>query len=187
MTGFDRIYEVFNPVKSCHPVQNKNQSELGVTMKKIISFAIAFVLSIGLMGLQPASAAMLVAETGGGSGTLTAQGKGLAWVRGNGTFTVSGSGVLRFRDWGGDAQVTTNGTQRNVFKGRWNRYGGFKGTATITGTDVMIELVGVKVTLDATGTGKYVLRGQGTYTKTISGTTSSGNWVGATENLQPLP
>ena len=162
-------------------------------MKKIISFAaivsyaMAFVLSLGLMGLQPASAATAVADTGGGGGTLTAQGKGVAWVRGNGTFTVSGSGVLRFRDWGSDAQVTVDGKQRNVFKGRWNRLGGFRGTATITGTDVMIELTGVNVMLNATGTGKYALRGQGTYTKPISGTTSTGNWVGATENLQPLP
>ena len=123
-------------------------------MKKIISFAsfaIAMVLSVGLMGLQPASAnapasASVAAE---GSGTLTAQGKGVAWVRGNSTFTVSGSSVLRFRDWGSDAQVTVVGKQRNVFKGRWNRLGGFRGTATITGTDVMIELTGVNVMLNA--------------------------------------
>ncbi|NJM40112.1 MAG: hypothetical protein HC853_04770 [Anaerolineae bacterium] len=156
--------------------------------KKIFSFVslvIAFVLSFGLMGLQPASASSDVAQSGGGSGTLTAQGKGIAWVRGNGTFTVSGSGVLRFRDWGGDAQVTVDGTQRNVFKGRWNRYAGFRGMATITGTDVMIELAGVNVNLTATGTGRYVLRGQGTYTKTISGTTttSTGEWMTVTQTL----
>ena len=158
--------------------------------KKIISFvlttlslAIAFVLSLGLIGLQPASAATAVAESGGGSGTLIAQGKGVAWVRGNGAFTVSGSGVLRYRDWGGDAQVTVNGTQRNTFKGRWIRLGGYHGTATITGTNVQIELTGVNITLNATGTGKYVLRGQGSYTKTISGTTTTGNWVNVTNDL----
>jgi hypothetical protein len=154
--------------------------------KKIFSFVslvIAFVLSFGLMGLQPATATTSVAQTGSGSGTLTAQGKGVAWVRGNGTFTVSGTGVLRFRDWGGDAQVTVNGTQRNAFNGRWNRYGGFRGTATITGTDVMIELIGTNISLNATGTGNYGLRGQGTYTKTISGTTSTGNWVTVAQSL----
>jgi hypothetical protein len=154
--------------------------------KKIFSFvslAVAFVLSFGLMGLKPASATSAVTQSGGGSGTLIAQGKGVAWVRGNGTFTVSGSGALRFRDWGGDAQVTVNGTQRNVFKGRWNRYGGFRGTATITGTDVMIELIGTNISLNATGTGKYGLRGQGTYTKTISGTTSTGEWTTVTQTL----
>jgi hypothetical protein len=154
--------------------------------KKIFSFVsmvIAFVLLFGLMGLQPASASSEVAQSGGGSGALIAQGKGVAWVRGNGTFTVSGSGVLRFRDWGGDAQITIDGTQRNVFKGRWNRYSGFRGTATITGTNVMIELAGVNVNLSATGTGKYVLRGQGTYTKTISGTTSTGEWTTVTQTL----
>ena len=53
--------------------------------KKISSlFAVVAALAMGFATLAPQSA---FAESGGGAGTLTAQGKGLAWFSGSGTAT----------------------------------------------------------------------------------------------------
>jgi hypothetical protein len=102
--------------------------------------------------------------TGGGTGTLTASGDGLAAVRGKGTMTVSGNGILWIRDHKGDAQikVTGEGVRREMANG-WVRYIGFKGEATITGSKVTIALAGYDITLKAEGIGKFLLRGNGTY------------------------
>jgi hypothetical protein len=55
-------------------------------------------------------------------------------------------------------------------------YGGFTGTATITGTNVLISLSGVNIDLKASETGRYILRGRGIFTSTNS---LNHSWVGA--------
>jgi hypothetical protein len=60
-------------------------------------------------------------------------------------------------------------------------YGGFNGTARITGTNVLISLSGVNIDLKASGTGRYVLRGRGIFTATNS---LNHTWVGAERELK---
>ncbi len=137
----------------------------------LAAMAAVFALCVSVLAPTYASAQ----TTGGGTGTLTANGKGVAWFHGNGTITVSGNGVLRIRDYAKDATMdvqATNGAKR-VFGNGWIRYVGFQGTATVTGSNVYIELGGGNVTLTANGSGKYVLRGTGTY----STSTQSGMWT----------
>jgi hypothetical protein len=124
---------------------------------------------------------MANAQSGSGTGALTAQGNGLAWFSGSGTATVSGSGVLRIRDYGNDAQVTVQATKgaKRVLANGWTRYIGFEGTVTITGDTFYVELGGKDINMSLDGTGKYVLRGTGTYTTS----TESGSWMTVVKTL----
>jgi hypothetical protein len=141
-------------------------------------FAVVAALTLSLASLAPHAA---FAQSGSGTGTLTAQGNGLAWFSGNGTATVSGSGVLRIRDYGNDAQVTVQATKgaKRVLANGWTRYVGFEGTVTITGDTFYVELSGVNINMNLDGTGKYVLRGTGTYTTS----TESGAWTTVMKTL----
>lgn len=144
------------------------------------AMCVVFALCASLLTPSIASA-----QGGSGVGTLTASGKGVAWFHGNGTITVSGNGVLRIRDYAKDAQINvqaTNGAKR-VFVNGWIRYAGFQGTATVTGSNVYVELGGGSVNLTANGSGRYVLRGNGTY----STTTETGTWTTMTKTLNTPP
>lgn len=141
-------------------------------------FAVIAALAVSFTALAPQTA---FAQSGSGTGTLTAQGTGIAWFSGSGTATVSGSGILRIRDYGNDAQVTvqaTKGTKRVLANG-WTRYVGFEGTVTITGDTFYVELGGRNINMNLDGTGKYVLRGAGTYTTS----TDSGSWTTVVKTL----
>ena len=121
--------------------------------------AIILVVGMALAGPQVA-----LARQGGGTGTLTASGDGLAGLRGDGTIVISGAGVLWIRDHAGDASIEVSGQGvRRESPGGWIRYIGFDGEATVSGSAVTVALSGVNIDLEATGTGHFVLRGQGEY------------------------
>jgi|Deesub1362A_J573_1020465.scaffolds.fasta_scaffold03970_4 hypothetical protein len=105
-----------------------------------------------------------LAQSGGGSGTLSASGDGLAGIRGSGTVTISGNGILWIKDHAGDASihVSGNGVRRDLSNG-WIRYTGFQGQAQVSGSMISVALSGYDIHLQASGTGHYVLRGHGTY------------------------
>ncbi len=108
--------------------------------------------------------AVAFADQGGGTGTLVAQGDGLAGLRGGGQVTISGRGVLYIKDSGGDAviQVSGNGIRTELPSG-WIRYAGFDGEAQVRGSAITVALSGVNIHLRATGHGRFALWGTGTY------------------------
>jgi hypothetical protein len=113
-------------------------------------------------------------EGGGGTGVLDAQGSGLAGVIGRGKITLSGSGVLWFNDRAGDAVIHVRGDgNMTKFPGGWTLYTGFNGRAYVTGSAVEVMIVGVRIDLHAEGTGRFYLRGRGTYTTNHS----RGEWT----------
>ncbi len=105
-----------------------------------------------------------------GTGTLTAEGDGRATLYGGGTVTASaGAGQLWIYDRNGDAEITVTGEGRlrkTVLVNGDIRYyyRGFKGNADIRGSDVGIILKGLDITMNAEGTGRVHLYGDGTYT-----------------------
>jgi hypothetical protein len=145
-------------------------------VSSLFAFALAFALCFGALMPQTATA-----QSGSGTGTVTAQGKGLAWFSGSGAATVSGSGELRIRDYGNDAQVNVQATKgvKRVLANGWTRYIGFEGTVTITGDTFYVELGGANINMSLNGTGKYVLRGAGTF----STATEAGSWTTMTKTL----
>jgi len=120
-------------------------------------------LGLALVAILLMTGAAAAAQ-GGGTGTLTAQGDGIAGLRGNGSITISGSGTLYVRDAAGDAtiNVTGKGVKRELRNG-WILYAGFDGQAQISGTQITVALSGINIHLQASGTGKFLLRGEGTY------------------------
>ncbi len=141
---------------------------------------IALFLAIATATLFMPQAAL--ADSGGGTGTLTASGDGLAGIRGGGTVTISGNGILWIRDLGGDASIQVSGYgAKTELPNGWIRYIGFQGNATVTGSSITVALSGYDINLQATGTGKFVLRGNGTYTAERNGTVISGAWTASAE------
>ncbi len=136
-------------------------------MKKRI-YPLLFVLAalIALVGAGIFVPQITYAQSGGGSGMLKATGDGLAGIRGNGDVTVSGNGILWIRDQAGDAvvNVSGNGGHRHEGENGWVRYSGFDGQATVSGSQITVALSGFDINLKATGTGKFIMRGSGSYT-----------------------
>lgn len=125
----------------------------------ILSIAAVMALLAAVFAPQVA-----LADSGGGTGVLTASGNGLAWIRGNGTITISGNGILEIRDYAGDAVIRVSGAgKKTELPSGVIRYIGFNGTASVSGSDVSVALSGYNIRLEARGTGKFILRGNGTY------------------------
>ena len=119
-----------------------------------------------------------VGYSNSGTGVLDAQGSGLAGVIGRGKITASGSGVLWIKDRGGDAVIHVRGDgDMTKFPGGWVLYTGFNGRAYIAGSAVEVMAIGVRITLHAEGTGRFYLRGRGTYTTNHS----RGEWPDSLE------
>lgn len=150
------------------------------TFRATILWACAALLAFALALAVP-NFVRAQTEEAGGSGTLTATGKGTAWFHGSGTITVSGTGTLRIRDYANDAQISVQpaNSAKRVFANGYIRYSAFQGTATVTGTHVYIELTGNNISLSAIGHGRYVLRGSGTYTANAE----NGTWASLTKTL----
>jgi len=136
-------------------------------MKKftlLVVFALALVLAVA-----PVSTYAQEVEVGG-TGTLTAEGDGRATLYGGGMMTAAaGAGQLWVYDRNGDAEISMTGEGRLTKTVLANGdiryyYRGFKGTATISGSDVGIILKGLDINLTAEGTGRATLYGSGTYT-----------------------
>lgn len=142
------------------------------TRKIQLYAAIALVLVLGVALLVPQ---IVYAQQGSGTGTLTASGDGMATIRGNATSVISGNGILWIRDYAGDASIHVSGVGiKRVLPNGWIRYVGFHGEAQVTGSKVILMLSGYNIQLQATGTGQYLLRGEGTYS---TGQDSS-EWTG---------
>lgn len=121
--------------------------------------------------------AIASAQTGAGSGTLSAQGSGVAVVSGSGAVNVTGSGVLYIKDSDGHTQIrvdATTGRHRHI--GSWHVYYGFEGSVAVHGSDFTVKFVGDRIDLQARGTGRFLLRGEGHYsTNSVEGTWD-GRW-----------
>lgn len=142
--------------------------------KRILMIGTLALLAVALcVALLPVEKAY--AQSGGGTGTLRAWGDGLAVVRGNGTVVLSGNGILWIRDYNGDARIHVTGVGvRQELPSGWIRYVGFKGEAKVTGSRITVALSGYNIKLVTTGTGKFVLRGNGRWeTDSVSGEWSS--------------
>ena len=140
---------------------------------------LALALTLALASAALASPSPVYADSGGGVGTLTASGNGMASISGNGTVIMSGNGVLWIRDRGGDASILVTGKGvRREFPNGWIRYAGFQGQATVTGSDITVKLSGYGIDLQAVGAGTYILRGHGTYSVEKDGVViESGAWT----------
>ena len=146
----------------------------------------ALALTLALAGTVIFVPQTALAQSGAGAGTLTASGDGLAGIRGNGTVHITGNGILWIRDHNGDAviEVTGNGHRMEMPNG-WIRYSGFQGAAAVTGTRITVALSGYDIQLEATGTGKFVLRGNGTYSVEKDGSiVATGAWTESALVLQ---
>lgn len=140
---------------------------------------------VGIVAILVSMLALLVPQvagaqtTGGGTGTLEAQGDGMAAIRGNATVTITGDGTLWIRDDAGDASINISGTGTRSERDNWVRYVGFDGSATVSGSDLLVALRGENIELDATGQGVYGLRGSGSYTAYGSNNNvlESGSWT----------
>lgn len=49
--------------------------------------------------------------------------------------------------------------------------------SSITGSQITIALSGADIEMRATGHGKFILRGEGTYSVTKNGATKNGKWT----------
>ncbi len=107
-----------------------------------------------------------------GTGKLVASGNGRAVIEGDVTVTLSGSATLKVSS---NANVTTEGNgTREVLGNGEVKYQGYD-SITIDGRNIRIEVSGNNISLEAEGTGKAVLRGNGTY-RTEREFTASGEW-----------
>ena len=100
-----------------------------------------------------------------GTGTLIAEGDGSAYVAGDGTIELSGDeGTLIITDHSGDMTITVTGfgEKTEIESNKWQYTG--TGSATVTGSDMVVELEGSNIQLTAKGTGSATLTGTGTYT-----------------------
>jgi hypothetical protein len=102
--------------------------------------------------------------SGAGAGSIVARGNGTATVTGDlDKLVATGQGALIVTDRAGDAVITVSGRGVKKVSGNVTSYAGFNGTATITGSDVTVQLAGVRVRMAATGDGSFTLKGTGSY------------------------
>jgi len=113
-----------------------------------------------------------------GSGTLVAQGNGRAYISGTGTVDVKASiqGTMLVSP---NAEVTTTGEgTKTVLDNNWVQYQGY-GSATVTGTDIVVAIDGNGIDIVASGTGTATLTGNGTYRTYGENRYVDGNWTAA--------
>ncbi len=151
---------------------------------KRISLIVSLALAIALLSTAMLAPQTALANSGGGTGTLVADGDGLAGIRGSGTVSISGNGILWIKDHAGDANINVsgNGIRTNRPDG-WIRYSGFNGTVVVSGSQITVALSGYNIHLEATGTGQFVLRGNGSYTVEKDGIVITGAWTERAEVL----
>jgi hypothetical protein len=154
---------------------------------KRISLIVSIALAIALLSTAMLAPQAALANSGGGSGTLIADGDGLAGIRGSGTVSISGNGILWIRDHAGDASINVSGDGiRSDLPNGWIRYSGFNGSAVVSGSQITVALSGYSIHLEATGTGQFVLRGNGSYTVEKNGIIVTGAWTEGAE-VQNIP
>lgn len=135
--------------------------------KRILLYVLVFTLLTTL--LVPT---IVLAATGGGTGSLTAWGSGKGAIEGGGNITVTGNGDLWIYDHAGDVSIfiTGEGTKFTMPDG-WVHYEGFEGRAHISGSEITLAISGNHLRMYAHGSGRFALRGQGNYHTSGSGWT----------------
>lgn len=124
--------------------------------KAVLVAVVAVIL--GSVAAAPASAAEV-----GGSGRLVAQGFGAARIEGSGSIVIAGGAGTVWVS--GPATITTEGRgRRTTLPDGTIRLSGYSGRITITGDDLVVRVAGGAINLSATGTGRALLSGKGTYT-----------------------
>ena len=116
-----------------------------------------------------------------GVGFMDAEGDGIAAVGGRGTVRLlQGKGVLWVKDFGGDADIRVRGYgEKTEYSDGWLQYAGFRGTAEVTGSRIVVVVAGVDIDLHARGAGRVMLWGHGTCTSvTPSGDEEAADWTG---------
>jgi len=116
-----------------------------------------------------------------GTGTLYAEGNGTALLAGNLTINIetNATGVLLVSQ---NAQVTATGEgNRTELPNGYTKYQGF-GEAQIQGDEIKVKVTGREIKLKAEGTGRAVLKGNGTYhTEKGFPVSNSAAWINTTE------
>jgi hypothetical protein len=141
--------------------------------KMLILMAVLAIASLGF-------ASTVSADGEDGTGTLKAQGDGFVGLHGTGYVRVRGTGVLWVKD-AESIEVRGHEGHKKVFPDGWTEYVGFHGAAAIRGQRVSVLLAGENIDLYATGTGRVILWGEGTYE--INGLIT-GRWSEAIEIVE---
>jgi hypothetical protein len=124
----------------------------------------SYIILVVVLAISLGFASAANADRIEGTGTLTAQGDGVAGLRGKGSVTISGDGILWFKDHAGDATWSISGEgERRDFPRGWIEYVGFNGEFEAEGSKITVVLSGENISLFAEGTGKVILWGEGTY------------------------
>ncbi|HYM15740.1 MAG TPA: hypothetical protein VEZ14_09280 [Dehalococcoidia bacterium] len=160
----------------------KSSIAVGLMCAAVVTFAAA--VPSASADTTPGANVVLV-----GRGTLSAQGTGVAAVRGLMDYHASANrGILMVKDMRGDAFIDVdvhNYDSRARWDG-WTIFFGFHGPAHITGTDVGVVLVGGGLDVNVTGRGWAFLKGDGTYSVN-GGTPQPWSADGGFAPLAPAP
>ena len=134
--------------------------------------------AVGLVAAASLAAPALAAGTSGsGAGSLTAHGRGTAQIKGDvDAMGITGRGVLVVTDLAGDAKVVVTGKGVAKVSGNTRTYAGFDGKAVITGSNVIVRLVGSNVDFAVRGDGTFLLKGSGTYDTNPKAAGGEGTW-----------
>ena len=101
----------------------------------------------------------------GGTGSLHAEGKGIAELDGKGSVIASTDalGTVTVVDREGDSKIETEGSgEAKTIDDQTKQYSGY-GKITVNGTDINVKVQGSELTMDAAGTGTASMTGEGTY------------------------
>jgi hypothetical protein len=127
-------------------------------LRKVLTLILVVV--VAMLAVVP----VVSAQGSQSEGSLTAQGDGMAILRGRGTVDLSGNGILWIKDAAGDAVIEVTGSgQKEEFPDGWIQYAGFHGTAHVEGSRIGVIVAGVDIELAAQGRGMARLWGHGTY------------------------
>jgi hypothetical protein len=126
--------------------------------RKVLTLSVVVV--VAMLAMVPT----VSAQEPQGEGSLTAQGDGIAILRGRGTVDLSGNGILWIKDAAGDAVIEVTGQgQKEEFPDGWIQYAGFHGEAHVEGRRIGVIVAGVDIELAAQGRGMARLWGHGSY------------------------
>jgi hypothetical protein len=127
-------------------------------LRKVLTLILVVV--VAMLAVVP----VVSAQGSQSEGSLTAQGDGVAILRGRGTVDLSGNGILWIKDAAGDAVIEVTGSgQKEEFPDGWIQYAGFHGTAHVEGSRIGVIVAGVDIELAAQGRGMARLWGHGSY------------------------
>jgi len=133
--------------------------------------ALVSVFGCGIVAL---SVVMLVGTVSAdgfvGTGSIVAEGDGWVWLHGEGEIVLSGQGTLVIVDRAGDATINIEHSGETASSAAPKQQPGgrlvfqrFDGTASISGSNVIVTMTGRNIHLEAKGTGVVRLRGHGWY------------------------